>query len=1175
MVKSMEQKQNWLNRPIHPALPNLTNEILVFAAVILLAIVTRFYDLESRAMSHDESLHTYFSWLLYRGQGYEHSPMMHGPFQFHAVALSYFLLGANDFTSRIPSVLFSIATIWMIWYWRRYLGKWGALTAGLLLVISPYMLYYGRYVRNESFAGFSGIVMLYAILRHLEVGGKKYLLLLSAALILHYTAKETAFIYTAQALIYLAVYFIAQVTRRPWKNAEKDYRSFIIALGIAVLFTGLTVGYGLYMRDTATLGGSETAVPSDPGTIAAPITAPESASISPTLIVLVLAIFVALVVAAIFLIRGYSWEKIRNERSFDLLMVSGTIVLPMLSPFPVTLLKNWLNVTIPTTAAEVQAISTDIRSILIIFGFLVLMFVLSAAAGLLWNREKWWQTALVFWVPFTILYTTIFTKGAGFFTGTIGSLGYWLAQQDVARGSQPWYFYVLIQIPIYEFLPALGLILAIILGLRRKFTPKAEEDEIIGLLEESESEERNFPNLFSLLLWWSISSIFAFSYAGEKMPWLTYHMTLPMILITGWALGRILDGINWLELREKRAPLTIATLTIFTVGVMGMALALNGSTPPFQGKELAQLQATSTFLLPMIATIISAIAVTYLFREWTFQEVRYMFVLVFFGLLAVLTARASFRTNYITYDQATEFLVYAHGAPGIKEIITQAKEISERTTGGTGVALAYDASAPDTGVSWPFVWYLRDFTQQTSFDQPTRALRESVLVIVDEKNFEKIEPALGPGYYRMDYIRMWWPMQDYFSLSYDRDPSQPFSEDYACSGVLGFLKLAKTKDYTPFCEAFTNPAIRAGIIQIWLNRDYTKYAEAKGRTDLTLATWNPSDKMRLYIRQDVAAKIWNYGVAPTILQTDEDPTETKYTPLAADLVLDAALKNPIGLNAPRSLAFAKDGTVYVADSRNHRILHLDMEGNTLHEWGSFADGVSTPIGEGTFNEPWGIAIAPDGGSIYVTDTWNHRVEKFTSSGKFIAAWGIFGQGETPDSFYGPRGLAVDAKGRVYVTDTGNKRIAVFDKDGNFITDFGSAGFDPGQFDEPVGVAIDKNGTVYVVDTWNRRIQTFTPIETEDSLSFLPEKQWDVYGWFGQSLDNKPFIAVDENLHVFITDPDGYRIMEFDQNGAILRVWDDLESSESLGSPSGIAIDNDGHIWVTDSLNQRLRRYTLP
>jgi DNA-binding beta-propeller fold protein YncE len=211
----------------------------------------------------------------------------------------------------------------------------------------------------------------------------------------------------------------------------------------------------------------------------------------------------------------------------------------------------------------------------------------------------------------------------------------------------------------------------------------------------------------------------------------------------------------------------------------------------------------------------------------------------------------------------------------------------------------------------------------------------------------------------------------------------------------------------------------------------------------------------------------------------------------------------------------------------------------------------------------------------VTDTWNHRVEKFTAEGKFLTAWGIFGQGETPDSFYGPRGLAVDSEGRVYVTDTGNKRVAVFDPNGNFITDFGSAGFDPGQFDEPVGIAVDREGTVYVTDTWNKRIQTFVPVESEGQLTYVPKKQWDVYGWFGQSLDNKPFIAVNNALHVFITDPDGYRVMEFDQNGELVRVWDDIETENSLGIPSGIAIDGEGHVWVTDSSNNRLRRYTLP
>jgi predicted membrane-bound mannosyltransferase/DNA-binding beta-propeller fold protein YncE len=1174
----MESKRNWLDRPIHPSLPAFTNEIAIFAVIILFAAVTRFYDLGARVMSHDESLHTYFSWLLSRGQGYQHSPMMHGPFQFHVVALSYFLFGASDFTSRIPAVLFSIATVWMVWYWRRHLGKWGALIAGFLLVISPYMLYYGRYVRNESFVGFSGMVMLYAILRHLEVGGKKYLFLLAGALALHFTSKETSFIYTAQALVYLAVYFVAQVTKQPWTNARSDYRMFIIALSVTILLAGAALGYGLYTHEERTLSGTETAMPANPTeeTIP-PLTAPAPAPLSP-ITILALASTLAFIAASFFLIRGYTWGRIRSERSFDLLIVCGTLVLPQLAPFLIKFLENTLKVVIPTTAGEVQAMSGDPRSILIIGGFLLLMFLLSALAGLLWNPEKWWKTALVFWVPFTILYTTFFTNSDGFFTGAVGSLGYWLVQQGVERGSQPWYYYLLIQIPMYEFLPALGFILALFLGARRKVEPLPEEenDEALRFLVEGEAGEQRFVNTFSLLAFWGVASVAAFSYAGERMPWLTYHMAWPLILITGWALGRIIETTDWAKIRGQNVLLTFVAAVTFVASASSALLIWNGSIRPFQGQALEQLQVTNAFLLPLIVSVASLAAAVYLLRAWTYREVGRVFILAFFGFLAVLTARASFRASYIAYDQATEFLVYAHGATGIKDVIAQAEEISKRTTGGMSVALAYDASAPDTGVSWPFVWYLRDFTNLRSFDQPTRSLRDWVVIIVDEKNFDKIEPAIGPGYYRQDYIRMWWPMQDYFALVNPRDPNVPFSEDYACSGWMSFLKLRKSRDYSRFCEGFTNRQVRAGIIQIWLNRDYTQYAQARGgRPDLNVATWSPADRMRLYIRQDVAAQIWNYGIAPSPQETIQDPTEGKYIPLAADLMLDATGANPLLLSAPRSLAFARDGTFYVADSRSHRILHLDRQGNILHQWGSFADGINIPVAPGAFNEPWGIAVGPDG-SVYVTDTWNHRIQKFTADGRFIKTWGTFGQGETPESFYGPRGLAVDAKGRVYVTDTGNKRVVVFDADGNYLAQFGSAGFQPGQFDEPVGIAIDRNGYVYVADTWNQRVQVFLPVDVENILTFIPEKQWDVYAWFGQSLENKPFIAVDDNLHVFITDPEGYRVVEFDSEGAVVRTWGDYGSiAMTFGLASGIAVDADGHVWVTDSVFNRILRFTLP
>jgi uncharacterized protein (TIGR03663 family) len=144
-------------------------------------------------MSHDENSHVYYSWRLFRGQGFAHDPLMHGPLQFHMLALSYFVFGDGDFTARIPAALFSIATVAFMWNYRRYLGRIGALVAAVLMLISPYMLYYGRYVRNEAYVAFLGVVTIWAILRYLESGKARYLYWLTAVTALHFTACRNSF----------------------------------------------------------------------------------------------------------------------------------------------------------------------------------------------------------------------------------------------------------------------------------------------------------------------------------------------------------------------------------------------------------------------------------------------------------------------------------------------------------------------------------------------------------------------------------------------------------------------------------------------------------------------------------------------------------------------------------------------------------------------------------------------------------------------------------------------------------------------------------------------------------------------------------------------------------------------------------------------------------------------
>ena len=140
-----------------------------------------------------------------------------------------------------------------------------------------------------------------------------------------------------------------------------------------------------------------------------------------------------------------------------------------------------------------------------------------------------------------------------------------------------------------------------------------------------------------------------------------------------------------------------------------------------------------TALVALLGSIIGVVILSRLQRGSAFIS---LFILTIFSLRLLQTARTSLRANSVLYDDAMEYLVYAHGATGVKDVMKQVEEVSKRTAGGLNAIIAYDASAPDTGVSWPMVWYLRDYTAQRSFDKPTRSLREAVAVIVDQKKLQ-------------------------------------------------------------------------------------------------------------------------------------------------------------------------------------------------------------------------------------------------------------------------------------------------------------------------------------------------------------------------------------------------------------------------------------------------------
>ena len=1177
MQSATETRPSW-----SLSLIGLNWEKMLFGLILVLALVTRFYKLEPRVMSHDENTHVYYSWLLYQGQGYQHDPMTHGPFQFHVVALSYFLFGATDTTARIPAVLFSIMTVVFMWNYRRYLGRSGALVAAVLFLISPYMLYYGRYVRNESFVALFGVITIWATLAYLETGKPHYILWLSAATVLHFTAKETSYIYTAQLLLFLGLYFVYRVTSLPWlTRAYRNY--FLLSLMGVVLVAGVAI-LPIYEIFKERKAAHDSAIP----TVGA-----QSSAISPALMWAVVILFIlaaaALVVAAYFLQKGFRLERLRQERSFDLLIVVGTLILPLLAAFPLRLI-GW---PVPTNASSVNIMNSG--SILRMASVVILMGAIAVVIGLWWNRRLWLVNAGLFYGIFTFFYTTYFTSTDGFFTGLLGSLGYWMAQQAVQRGTQPWYYYIFLQVPIYEYLPAIGTLLGLGLVLfKRRKRPAIEIPPIVDAedptpgpedflnVDEHPLERKESAPTVALLIFWTLSAVFAYSYAGEKMPWLTVHVALPMILFAAWTIGQIIETTDWKAFLSQRGPQIILLLSIFILSLVTCFGLLLSTTPPLRGNSQAALNATGAFVVALAVALLCIWGMGRLLKGWRVAQVGRFAVLIAFSLLGVLTARTAFMASYINYDWPVEYLVYAHCATGVKEALAQIEDLSRRTTDGLNIKVAYDNET-----SYPYWWYLRAYPNALGFGaNPTFELRDYPAILVGDANYSKLDPVVRDEYFFFDYIRIWWPNEDYKRLTWGSIENERKAEWAAHPDqqkkqrkmmVFDYLAQVWKKHIGPF---FTDSHVREAVWQIWFYRDYTKYAELGGRTELTLPTWSPAGRMRLYIRKDVASQLWDYGIPEEAQVAKPDPYEGKQEILQADDVIGTPGSGEGQFQMPKGIAMAPDGSIYVADTFNHRVQHFSADGTFIQQWGSKSPECPYPgsppsnVPSGTFCEPWGIAVGADG-SVYVADTWNNRIQKFTADGQFITMWG---HGITQDpndllGFYGPRGIVVDSLGNVLVTDTGNSRVVVFSSNGQPISQFGSTGVAPGQFAEPVGMALDATGRLYVVDTWNQRVQVFT---SDGAGGYAPTTSWEVAGWETTSVNNKPFIAVDPQGNVFITDPDGYRVIELSSTGGIVRYWGNIgNDAGSFNLPIGIAADAHGGVWVVDSSNHRLMYFTLP
>jgi uncharacterized protein (TIGR03663 family) len=187
-------------------------EWLAWALLLATALALRLVALGERPVHHDESQHGYFSWLLLQTGDYSYRPVLHGPVDFFSIAASFAIFGDNEYALRLPHALCGAALCLVPLLLHRELGRLGAFTTGVMLCLSPSMLYYSRFAREDIIVVLLTAIALVAVIRLAHAPRPRHAVVLMAALALSFAAKESTFI-TCFALV-VAIAGIALVQRR-------------------------------------------------------------------------------------------------------------------------------------------------------------------------------------------------------------------------------------------------------------------------------------------------------------------------------------------------------------------------------------------------------------------------------------------------------------------------------------------------------------------------------------------------------------------------------------------------------------------------------------------------------------------------------------------------------------------------------------------------------------------------------------------------------------------------------------------------------------------------------------------------------------------------------------------------------------------------------------------------
>lgn len=870
-------RTSWLDRPVAPVWQRMAaiaidRERAAYITLVVVGFLLRIWDVGSRVVHHDESLHAYYSWQLFAGHGYAYDPLMHGPLQFEVVPVFYLLFGVSDFSARLLAVFLGTALIALPYLLRRYLSVPGALFAALALTISPVMLYYSRFIRDDIYLAAFTLLLFIAIVEYLRQPRPQWLYIASACMALGVASMEAA---------YINIFILA---------------TFLVFEGVR--------------------------------------------------------------------------ERIVGDG-------------PVLQALRTTSLDTWLT------------------------------------------------GVAVFVVITVLLYSTFFSNPLGVWdtqhsltspnrTDLLGGITYWKSQQGVARGSEPWYYYLL-TLSLYEQI-------AVLFGLA---------GAVLCLVKRS---------LFrTFLVWWAVLTFAMYTWAGEKMPWLTLHLALPMLILAGLFLGWVWTTRDlWPRLVTGAVFIILLAVEIHSSFALNFVDGANPTEMLIYVQSAQDVKNVSNEIMHM--------------PEWPNVTV---------GLDNSDVGGWPFSWYLRDDTQVTETATFNGPTCGGKYCDVLLMLSPTYDTYGPKLTSKYVVQQ----YRWNW-WFPEDY--MTWFPQHWGAFFSG---------HTNISNLLGT---RTDWHNIW----NWFVYR------KPFGDRGA-----RLLYVLVRRDLVPGAKYFKSPTgATTPPAPSESNARSLPYAVAAQSTGGKTPLYGPrgiaSDKSgNLYVADALNHRIAVYdkngkfvrawgsgGTAPGQFSSNDSPLGVAVAPNGEVYVADTWNQRiqmfsktgkfirqwgsgKIGTGpglfyGPRSVAISPTGYVFVADTGNRRIQIFTSRGKYVSDFGVSGSG------KGQFDEPSSVAFDPQG-NVYVADFWNQRIEVFNSLGTYVRSWSV--PDWTPQTYDEPY-LTIDpASGHVLATDPQQHRVLVFTETGASV-----GAITAPNLSLPIGVAVGPGSRIAVSDSEANKLIILAP-----------------------------------------------------------------------------------------------------